>query len=144
MATETPDVCGVWRLRSYFLKDVETGQRTDPFGSRPNGVLILLPQGRMAALLTPEGREQPSTEAEEAEAFRQMISYSGHYRLEPPNRFVTTVDIAWFEPWVGTQQARNFTLTDDTLDIVSEPTRTPLTGDANVVGVLSWVRESTA
>jgi hypothetical protein len=55
---------------------------------------------------------------------------------------VTSVDIAWFEPWVGSEQARDFVVNGDTLDIVSMPTRGPLTGDALVVGVLSWIRES--
>jgi Lipocalin-like domain len=70
------------------------------------------------------------------------VAYSGLYRVEPPDRFVTTVDIAWFDPWVGSEQARKFAVNGDTLEIVSTPTRTPLTGDALVVGVLSWVRES--
>jgi hypothetical protein len=29
----------------------------------------------------------------------------------------------------------------DSLEIVDEPTRTPFTGDALVIGVLSWIRE---
>jgi hypothetical protein len=139
--TGLPDVFGVWRLRSYFLKNVETDERIDPFGAQPNGVLILLPEGRMAALLTPQEQKQPATEADEADAFRRMIAYSGLFRLEPPDRFITTVDVAWFKPWVGSRQARKYMLGEDTLDIISDPTRTPLTGDALVVGVLSWVRE---
>ena len=139
--TDLPGLCGAWRLRSSFLRNVETDERIDPFGAQPNGVLILLPGGRMAAMLTPEGQEAPADEAEEATAFRRMIAYSGLYELEPPDRFVTTVDVAWFQPWVGARQARSFTLNGDELNIISDPTRIPLTGDASVVGVLSWVRE---
>ncbi len=72
-----------------------------------------------------------------------MIAYSGQFRLEPPDRFVTTVDVAWSEPWVGSEQARKFALNDETLDIISAPTRSPFTGDSLVEGVLSWVREET-
>jgi hypothetical protein len=57
---------------------------------------------------------------------------------------VTTVDVTWFQPWVGTDQARTFKVDDQGLDIVSDPLTTPLTGDALVVGVLSWVRDGTA
>lgn len=124
------DVCGVWRLRSCYLEDVETGARTEPFGANPKGVLILLPEGRMAALLTPAEQKPPATEADQANAFRALVAYSGLYRLEPPNRFVTTVDVAWFQPWVGSEQARTFALHGETLDIVSDPARTPVTGDA--------------
>src|SRR5262245_41307921 len=99
--TDLPDICGVWRLRSYYLQNLQTDERTQPNGDRPNGVLILLPEGRMAAILTPGEQMRPETEADQAEAFRKLVAYSGRYRLEPPDRFVTTVDIAWFQPWVG-------------------------------------------
>ncbi|GAB7146588.1 lipocalin-like domain-containing protein [Mycobacterium riyadhense] len=139
--TELSDVFGVWRLRSYFLQNVKTSERIEPFGARPNGVLILLPEGRMAALLTAEGQKLPATEAEEADAFRHTIAYSGQFRLEPPDRFITMVDVAWSQPWVGSEQARKFALDGETLHIISDPTRSPLTGDDVVEGVLSWVRE---
>ena len=139
--SELPDISGVWRLRSYFLQNVDTSERFEPFGARPNGVLILLPEGRMSALLTAEGQKQPASEAEEADAFRRMIAYSGQFRLEPPDQFVTTVDVAWSQPWVGSEQARRFALTGEVLDIISAPTRSPFTGDGLVEGVLSWVRE---
>ncbi len=138
---ELPDITGVWRLQSYLLKNLATGENTDVFGPTPSGVLILLLEGRMAAIMTPSGRTPPLTEADQARAFQELIAYSGHYRLEAPNRFVTTVDVAWFQPWLGTAQARSFDLDGDTLNIVSDPSTTPLTGDAPVVGVLSWRRE---
>jgi hypothetical protein len=140
--SELPELSGVWRLRSYFLRDVETSERFDPFGARPNGVLILLPCGRLSALLTAEGQKQPASEAEEADAFRRMIAYSGQFRLEPPDQFVTKVDVAWSQPWVGSEQVRKFALDGDALDIISAPTRSPFTGDAVVEGVISWVREA--
>jgi hypothetical protein len=80
----------------------------------------------MAAIITPTEQRQPATEADEASAFRNLIVYSGLYRLEPPDRFVTTVDVAWFQPWTGSQQARRFALHDDTLEIVRDPHRLSL------------------
>jgi hypothetical protein len=47
------------------------------------------------------------------------------------------VDVAWFRPWTGSQQARRFALHDDTLEIVSDPHRRPLAPDALTIAVLS-------
>ncbi|HEY1720904.1 MAG TPA: lipocalin-like domain-containing protein [Magnetospirillaceae bacterium] len=138
---EISDVIGVWRLRAFYLEDPQTGKRFDPYGADPSGTLILHPGGRMAAVATPSNQVRPKSDAELADAFRRMIAYSGRYRLEPPDRFVTTVDTAWFQPWVGTEQARTFRLDGDNLHITAAPAKTPHTGDALVVGVLSWVRE---
>lgn len=139
--TDVSKVIGVWRLRAYYLEIVQTGERIEPFGAQPKGVFMIHPDGRAVAVLTPAEQRKPVSEADQAHAFQKLVAYSGLYRVEPPDRFVTAVDIAWFEPWVGSEQARKFVLNGDTLEIVSEPTRTPLTGDAMVVGVLSWVRE---
>ena len=139
--TDMPDITGVWRLRSYSLKNLETGELFQPYGDRPDGVLILLPEGRMVALTHPSDRKPPETEADQADIFRRMLAYSGPYRLEPPDRFVTTVDVAWNPLWIGSEQARTFTLDGDSLNVVSSPSKYPPAGDALVVGILSWVRE---
>jgi len=104
---------------------------------------MIHPDGRVVVVMTPTEQRKPATEADQAQAFQKLVAYSGLYRVEPPDRFVTAVDIAWFEPWVGSEQARRFMVKGDTLEIISEPTRTPLTGDALVIGVLSWIREGT-
>jgi hypothetical protein len=139
---DMPEISGVWRLRAYYLETAHTGERMEPFGAKPRGALILHPEGRMTAVLKPAEQTPPVTDADQVNPFQKLVAYSGLYRLEPPDRFVTVVDIAWFQPWVGTEQARTFALIGETLNIVSAPTHTPLTGDALVVGVLSWVRES--
>src|SRR5262249_53240661 len=140
----TDSAVGVWLLRAFYLEIVETGERIEPFGANPKGVFMIHPDGRAVALVTPAARKKPVTEADQAEAFQKLVAYSGRYRVEPPDRLVVTVDTAWFEPWIGSEQARRFVVKGDTLDILSEPTQSPLTGDAAVVGVLSWVREKTA
>ncbi|HEX2213526.1 MAG TPA: lipocalin-like domain-containing protein [Mycobacterium sp.] len=142
--SDLPDICGVWRLRSYLLRNLATGEDTEVFGSEPNGVLILLPEGRMAGIVTPSEQTPPVTEADRAAAFQKLIAYSGRYRLEPPNRFITSVDVAWYQPWLEKEQARSFALDGDMLEITSDPTTTPLTGDAPVIGLLSWRRETIA
>lgn len=141
-STDEPNIYGVWRLQGYYVENLQTGERIEVFGPDPKGILILLPEGRMTAMLTPTQRKQPATDEEQADAFRNLIAYSGVYRLEPPDRFVTTVDIAWFEPWVGSEQPRRFTVDGDVLEIISGPSREPLMGDEPMIAVLRWVRES--
>lgn len=137
-------VLGVWTLRSFTMENVETKERSEPFGPAPRGTLILHPDGRMAALLTPGERPSPTTEADRAAAFQRMVAYAGRYRLEPPDRFVTTVDVAWFEDWVGTEQTRSYALDGDKLDIFTPPGRmpTPDGGAVTVMGILSWTRDA--
>ena len=89
----------------------------------------------MAAIIT------PSHESGDAPPRRKLLAYSGRYRIEPPNRFVTDVDIAWLPSWVGTPRGRNFSLRDGALDIVSDPAPVEFLDGAMAVGVLTWVRE---
>jgi Lipocalin-like domain len=143
MSRDKPEVVGVWILRSCHLEVQETGQRFDPFGPNPRGVLIIHTDGRMATMTTPRDQQKPLTDVERAAAFQSLVAYSGKYRLDPPDRFVTTVDVAWFQPWIGTDQTRTYRISGDTLDIFTAPMRTPWT-EGFAIGVLSWVREGSA
>src|SRR5579863_4827557 len=100
------EIAGVWILRSFHTEELASGQRIEVFGPNPRGVLIIHPGGRMVAVITPRDQTEPATEADKAAAFQNLVAYSGRYRFEPPDSFVTTVDIAWFQPWLGTAQAR--------------------------------------
>ena len=98
---------GTWKLVSCIFEDVQTKQRTLPYGEHPNGYAILTSQGRLMALITAEGRKAPQTAEDRDVAFRSAAAYSGSYRVNG-NKFVTKVDIAWNEAWVGTDQERSF------------------------------------
>jgi hypothetical protein len=136
MDDEASGVVGVWILRSAYGERVDTKERTLLFGENPRGVLMLHESGRMAALITPSserGDPPPSP--------RQLVAYSGRYRIEPPGRFVTDVDIAWFPAWVGSAQGRNFSVKDGELHIVTDPRPVEFFNGAVGVGVLRWARE---
>lgn len=90
----------------------------------------------MAAIITP-GEQSGGA----SWPMRKLLAYSGRYRIEAGNRFVTDVDIAWAPTWVGSSQGRNFSLGAGTLDIVSDPAPIDFLGGAVAIGVLSWVRE---
>jgi hypothetical protein len=137
---QAKDLVGIWIIESFQMEDCATGKRTQPWGEHPSGMVMFSPQGRMSALITPDDRSDPTTEADEAAAFRSMLAYSGRYRLEPPNRLVTTVDIAWFRPWVGTEQIRYCDLSGDRLALQSSPLNMPQQ-KTGMFAVVTWRRE---
>ena len=119
------------------MEDVDTKQRSEPFGPEPRGTLILHPEGRMAALIAPRERATGS---------QNFVGYSGRYRLEPPDRLVTSVDVSSVEEWIGTDQARTYALESDRLALATPAGRMPRQdgGDATVRGLMVWVREGSA
>jgi|SRR5579864_1690633 len=131
---------GIWKLVSCIFEDVQTKERTLPYGEHPKGYAILTPEGRLMALITAEGRTAPSTAEDRDAAFRSAVAYSGQYRVDG-NQFVTTVDIAWNEAWVGTDQLRLFKINGDRLHIESPPTPNLNRGGQMVRGLLTWERE---
>ena len=136
MGDEPTGLMGVWILLSAYGERLDTKERILLFGENPRGVLMLHESGRMAALITPSlQRDDPPP------PLRQLVAYSGRYRIEPPSRFVTDVDIAWFPTWVGSAQGRNFSFKDGELHIVTDPRPVEFFDGAVGVGVLTWVRE---
>jgi hypothetical protein len=139
MGDEARGLVGVWILRSAYGERFDTKERIFLFGENPRGVLMLHESGRMAALITPSlQRDDPPPMP------RQLVAYSGRYRIEPPSRFVTDVDIAWFPTWVGSAQGRTFSLRDGELHIVTDPRPVEFFDGAVGVGVLRWGREDRA
>jgi hypothetical protein len=75
---------------------------------------------------------RPQTKDEQSAAFRSMIAYTGRYRVEK-DKFITTVDLAWNEAWVGTEQVRFWRVDGDKLGIITAPMPNPNTPDATMV-----------
>jgi hypothetical protein len=136
MGDEVTGLMGVWMLRSAYLERVDTGEKIIQYGDNPRGVLILHEGGRMAAIITPSDQTGDAPPPR-----RKLLAYSGHYRIEPPNRFVTDVDIAWIPSWVGTPRGRKFSLRDGELHIVSDAAPVEFLDGAMATGILTWVRE---
>jgi len=135
------DLVGTWIIESFHMEDCATGRRTQPWGEQPSGTVIFGSDGRMFALITAGGRSAPAVEADEAAAFRSMLAYSGHYRIEPPNQLVTRGDIAWLEPWVGSEQVRYCELSGDSLLHTSAPLDLPRQAEA-AFAVVIWRKEA--
>jgi lipocalin-like protein len=137
--TSVSSPVGTWKLASCVWEDVETKARTFPYGEHAKGYAILTPEGRLMALITAEGRKVPHTAEDRDVAFRSQAAYSGRYRVDG-NKFVTTVDIAWNEAWVGTDQVRFFRLEGDRLHIETPPIPN-LDNGRMTRGILIWDRE---
>jgi hypothetical protein len=91
------------------------------------------------AVITAEGRKPPESDADRATAFRTLIAYSGLYRIAD-DRWVTKVDIAWNESWLGTEQVRFYRLEGDMLTVTT-PWLSSLNYEGRTVrGTLTWTK----
>lgn len=139
-ADDNDKLIGVWKLVTFAYEDAETKEMKKLFGEHPKGYLILLPNGRIAVIGTADGRKPPRSDAERIVAFQSMIAYSGKYRVEG-NKFITKVDVAWNEAWVGTDQVRTYKIEGDKLHIISATQPNVNFGGRMMTGILSWEKE---
>lgn len=130
---------GTWKLISNYLEN-KNGERRYPQGENPNGYAIFTREGRMLALFTGGGNEPPKSNEECASLFKNMVGYTGIFRVEG-DRFITKVDMSWCRWWNGTEHARTFKIEGNRLEIVSawEPIRAVL-GSPLVRGTAVWER----
>jgi hypothetical protein len=119
----------------------DTGEITEPWGTQPQGWLVLTPEGRLITVTTAGHRLPPTTDAEAAAQLLSMVCYSGKTRMDGNARFVTEVDVAWHPAWLGTKQARNFTLEGEVLSIHTDVVVHPAYPGRSVSFMLSWQRE---
>jgi hypothetical protein len=135
------DLVGVWLIETFDLVDLGTGQKSQPWGRRPKGTVVFHADGRMVAIIHASPRTPPAADHQRSTAFQQMLAYSGHYRVDPPDVLVTSVDISWFEPWIGTKQIRYGTLDGDELVLTSAPLDMPRANNP-LFAVVRWRRET--
>ena len=109
---------GNWRLVSFEREYQSAGEREYPMGKAPTGYILFLPEGRMAVLITAEGRKAPATEQDRAGLFITLVAYTGAYRVEG-DKWITTVDVSANPAWVGTDQTRSFRITGNRLQEVT-------------------------
>jgi hypothetical protein len=141
--TSSTDLCGTWRLVSWTVEVMETGQQFRQFGDDPPGFIHFTAGGRVFAMLTASGRRPVETEADQIAAFGSLIAYTGLYRIEG-NKLVTTVDVSADPAAVGTDLVRFFDLSGDKLEIKTAPffSAKPSLGlgDKQLQSFLSWQR----
>jgi len=136
------DLVGIWKLMSLQFVVSDTGERTDMYGADPLGYLFITPAKRMITVITSQGREPSDSESGDAALFKSMMAYSGPFRIEGEDQFITEVEVSWHPGWVGTEQARFFFVVGDILSITTAETLHPMFPNRKGRGVLKWQRTS--
>ena len=137
------DLFGVWKLISLQFVVTDSGECRDMYGADPLGYIFITPDKRMITLVTSSGRVPSDSESGDAALFKSMMAYSGPFRIEGEDTFVTEVEVAWHPSWVGTEQARTFSVVGDILSITTAETLHPMFPGRKGRGVLKWQRTST-
>jgi len=114
-ADDRAPVVGIWRLVSFEREYQATGEREYPMGKTPTGYILFLPEGRMAVVITGEGRTAPTTDQDRAGLFNSLVAYTGGYRVDG-DKWITTVDVSANPALVGTEQTRSFRVASDRLE----------------------------
>ena len=96
----------------------------DAYGSAPEGGVIFTPYGRIMAVLAASDRQPARSDDDRLALFRSFIAYTGRFRLEDGNRFVTEVDATWDPAWTGRQE-RFFSIDGDTITVRTAPQTNP-------------------
>jgi hypothetical protein len=117
-ADDRQQVLGFWKLVSYVVEIQATGQIEPVMGQHPTGYVNFSREGRVMFILTGEGRKPAKTAEERADLLSTLVAYTGPYRIEG-DRWITKVDVAWNPEWVGTEQARNFKVDGDRLQVLT-------------------------
>ena len=142
-ATAHP-LLGGWRLRSWVAVG-DDGTEARPMGDTPDGLLTYTPTGTMVGIMGPGDRPRFAADdvtggspEEQAGAFATFIAYGGRYRIDG-DTVIHTVETSLFPNWIGTEQRRRWSLSDDgrTLTLVSPPL---VLGGATRVQRLVWER----
>lgn len=115
---EAQQIQGVWKLISYVIEVKQTGETFPPMGEKPSGYTIFTPEGRTWFMLTGEGRKPASTIEEKAQLLDTMVAYAGSYRIVN-DKWITSVQVAWNPAWIGTEQARQFTIDGNKLQVLT-------------------------
>jgi hypothetical protein len=117
------ELLGTWRLQSFTTEDLETHEKTQPYGEHPSGYLSYGADHRMFAMIVEEGRKGPAapveTDPEIIKLFHGLAAaYAGSYSIDG-DIVSHHVDISWNQSWTGTTQTRQFKIEGSSLHIRS-------------------------
>jgi hypothetical protein len=111
---------GTWRIVSFEREYQDTGECECPRGKAPTGYILFLHDGRMAVVITDEGRKAPTTDQDRAGLFNSLVAYTGLYYYVDSNVWITEVDVSANPVLVGTQQMHYFQITNERLREITE------------------------
>ncbi len=131
---------GTWKLVSASTT-TPTGERSGtPYGLNPMGFLTYTDEGRIAAMISHDGRKAlfsgGGSLEEQAEAFKTFFGYAGRYTVSG-DKVTHHVEISSIENYVGRDLVRYFKFQGDRLTLVTPPT--PVNGKT-LIFELIWER----
>jgi hypothetical protein len=135
-------IVGTWKLISLQFVITDTGESQDMYEADPLGYLVITPDKRMMTIVTSKDRVASDGASGDAALFKTMMAYSGPFRLEGEDQFITEVEVSWHPGWLGTEQARTFSVDGDVLSITTAETQHPMFPGRKGRGVLKWQRTS--
>src|SRR3989442_2219128 len=111
------DIAGVWKLRSYSRRYLDTGEVRNDMLAR--AYFLYKPGGYVMSLTLEADRKPPAgsvlTDQECIRLFRSiMSSYIGTYTVEG-NRVTHAVELSWNQSWTGGRLMRYFSAVGATL-----------------------------
>ena len=128
---------GTWKVLSFWIEFEESDDRDEPYGANPEGYVVLT-EKRLIAVITGPNREMDQSAGR---LFDSMMAYSGRYRLQSDDCFITTVDSAWLPTWLGTEQVRYFKINGEKLSVMGLFRENPKYPGRRVRGVLTGRKE---
>lgn len=124
-------ILGTWKMVSWTIEDLLSGEKGLAFGERPAGYITYSPEGRVMVLVVRGDRKKPAglvpTDVEKIALYDSMFAYAGTYSVDR-EKVVNHIDISWNEAWTGTAQIRFLKLQADELTYISAPARNPMNG----------------
>lgn len=137
------ELLGRWELLSWTGVS-EAGDPVAHGGSRPGGMLIYLPSGRMSVQVQHDGRPRfgsrelgAGSEPDHAAAFGTYIAYGGRFSVPRPGTVVHHVELALHPDQVGMDKRRGYALAGEELTLRTQPV--PFEGTA-ASSELRWRR----
>jgi hypothetical protein len=130
-----PDVTmrllGTWRMISWTVEFLDTGEHSDALGKNPKGYINYASDGRVLVLVLKSDRPTPDslvpTPEEKIALYDSMFAYSGTYSVQL-DRVTHHLDMSWNKAWEGTDQIRLLHFDGDYLTFTTSPAKNPLDG----------------
>jgi hypothetical protein len=108
---QSQKLLGAWKAVSYELHLADTGEVQKPLGDKPMGYMMFT-ESRMVMLLE-NGVRQPAADR------LPLFFFTGPYRVE--GRTMTVTVDAGVQRWIGTEQAREYSVSGKHLKITTPP-----------------------